>query len=128
MGLSLVHFKAKWSGACQIIEPLYNELAKSYKGVVHFYSIDVEKMNGLEKEYGVLDFPTILFFKIRKSDRLFPGFGNTLFWFGLSACRRNFIFVWRKQQLAWPCVDADELLAGTGFAQIERIPQRRIAC
>lgn len=62
-GLTLVQFKTEWSGACQIISPVYEELAMSYKGSVSFYSVDVEKETGLEKEYGVMEIPTILFFR-----------------------------------------------------------------
>lgn len=61
--LSLVQFRLEWSGACQIISPIYEELASSYKGQVNFFTIDVEKVTGLGDEYGVLEFPTILFFK-----------------------------------------------------------------
>jgi len=61
--VTLVQFKKEWNGASQIIEPVYNELAKSYNGVVNFFTVDIEKENGLDKEYGVTDIPTILFFK-----------------------------------------------------------------
>lgn len=61
--LALVQFKKEWNGASQIIEPVYNELANSYNGVVSFFTVDVEKENGLDREYGVIDIPTILFFK-----------------------------------------------------------------
>ena len=60
--LSLVKFKTDWSGTCQIIEPIYNDLAKSYKGVVSFYTMDVEAEKGVEAEYGIMELPTILFF------------------------------------------------------------------
>jgi thioredoxin 1 len=61
--LSLVQFKTEWSGACQIISPIYEDLAKSYKGQVNFFSIDVEKEAGIDNEYGVTELPTILFFR-----------------------------------------------------------------
>jgi thioredoxin 1 len=61
--LSLVQFKKEWNGASQIIEPVYNELANSYNGVVNFFTVDVEIEKGLDSEYGVMDIPTILFFK-----------------------------------------------------------------
>jgi thioredoxin 1 len=64
--ISLVQFKKEWNGVSQIIEPLYNDLAKSYNGVVNFYTVDVEKETGLDSEYGVMDIPTILFFKSGK--------------------------------------------------------------
>jgi thioredoxin 1 len=61
--LSLVQFKTEWSGACQIIAPVYEELSKFYNGIAEFFSIDVEQEAGMEKEFGVQEFPTILFFK-----------------------------------------------------------------
>lgn len=61
--ISLVQFKTEWSGVSHIIEPVYNDLAKSYNGVVNFYTVDIEKEVGLDYEYGVMELPTILFFK-----------------------------------------------------------------
>jgi thioredoxin 1 len=63
MNLSLVQFKLEWSGACQIISPVYEELASSYKGRVNFFTVDVEQEEGLNNEYGVMELPTILFFQ-----------------------------------------------------------------
>ncbi len=63
MTLALVQFKKEWSGACQIISPIYEELAKSYRGQARFFSVDVEKEPGLPAEYGIMEIPTILFFK-----------------------------------------------------------------
>jgi thioredoxin 1 len=61
--LSLVQFKTEWSGTCQIVAPAYEDLAGSYKGVADFFSVDVEQEAGIDKEFGVLEFPTILFFR-----------------------------------------------------------------
>jgi thioredoxin 1 len=60
--LVLVQFKKEWNGASQIIAPVYKYLANSYKEV-HFFTVDIEKEHGLEHEYGVMEIPTILFFK-----------------------------------------------------------------
>ena len=61
--LSLVHFKTEWSGACHIITPVYEELSNFYKGMADFFSIDVEQETGIDRDLGVLEIPTILFFK-----------------------------------------------------------------
>jgi thioredoxin 1 len=66
MSLSLVQFIIEWSGVCQIISPVYEELANSYKGQVNFFTVDVEKESGLDDKYGVMELPTILFFKSGK--------------------------------------------------------------
>ena len=63
ISLSLVQFKKEWNGACQIISPMYEELANSYLGQAKFFTIDVEKEAGIDNEYGVMEIPTILFFK-----------------------------------------------------------------
>ena len=62
-GLALVQFKKEWNGACQIISPVYEELAKSYIGQAKFFTIDVEKETGIDYLFGVMEYPTILFFK-----------------------------------------------------------------
>lgn len=62
-GLALVQFKKEWNGACQIISPIYEELARSYKGQAKFFTIDVEKETGIDLEFGVMELPTILFFR-----------------------------------------------------------------
>jgi thioredoxin 1 len=61
--LSLVKFKTEWSGPCQIIEPVYRDVAASYLGVVNFFTVDVEQEKGLDEIYGVMELPTILIFK-----------------------------------------------------------------
>lgn len=61
--LSLVQFTREWSGACQIMSPMFEEMAKAYRGQARFYTVDVEQEAGLHHEYGVLELPTILFFR-----------------------------------------------------------------
>ncbi|WP_166437252.1 thioredoxin family protein [Niastella caeni] len=61
--LAIVQFKKSWLGTCQIIEPVYMDLARMFKDIASFYTVDVEKETTLEKEYGVMELPTILFFK-----------------------------------------------------------------
>ena len=61
--LSLVQFKTEWNGACQIVSMIYDDLAKSYKGMVNFFTVDMETESLLAKEYGVSEVPAILFFR-----------------------------------------------------------------
>ena len=63
MTLSLVQFKTQWNGACQIVSMIYDDLATAYKGTANFFTVDVEEEIHLGKEYGVVETPTILFFK-----------------------------------------------------------------
>lgn len=61
--LSVVQFRTEWSGACQIIDSIYKDLAKTYKGQVEFFSVDVDHEKELYDQYQVKELPTILFFK-----------------------------------------------------------------
>ncbi len=63
MRLSLVQFKTEWNGACEIVSMIYEDLAKSYTGLANFFTINVDEEVLLGKEYGVTEFPTILFFR-----------------------------------------------------------------
>lgn len=58
-----MHFKTEWNGACQILAPVYEELASTYKDTAKFFTIDAEKNKTAMHEYGVMEIPTILFFK-----------------------------------------------------------------
>jgi len=62
-GLVLVYFKKEWNGACQIISPIFEELARAYTGQAKFFTVDVEKENGIDHQFGVMEYPTILYFK-----------------------------------------------------------------
>jgi len=63
INLLLVHFKTEWNGACQILAPVYDDLANAYKGTAKFFTVDAEKNKTAAHEYGVNEIPTILFFK-----------------------------------------------------------------
>ena len=62
-GIQVVKFYAEWSGPCQMMCPIYAELSMSYSGTVNFFTIDVEEAPLLKKELGVIELPTILFYK-----------------------------------------------------------------
>ena len=61
--LVLVQFKSEWNGACQISSMIYEELAKSYIGVVDFFTVEEEEESQLKAEYGINEIPAILFFR-----------------------------------------------------------------
>jgi thioredoxin 1 len=66
VNLSLVQFAIEWSGACQIISTIFEEVASAYAGQAGFFTIDVENESTISNEFGVREFPTILFFKSGK--------------------------------------------------------------
>lgn len=62
-GISIVQFKAEWSGACMMLEPVYEELKKTYSMAARFFTVDVEQEPTLAAEYMVQELPTMLFFR-----------------------------------------------------------------
>ena len=61
--LSIVQFKTEWNGACEIIAPIYEDLAQSYKGIVKFFTIDAEKEKKVSGKFRINETPAILFFQ-----------------------------------------------------------------
>ena len=66
INLSLVQFRTEWNGACQIVSMIYDDLASVYQGTANFFTVDVEEETHLGQEYGIIEIPTILFFKSGK--------------------------------------------------------------
>jgi thioredoxin 1 len=62
-GLQIVRFCTEWSGPCQIMAPIYREMYNRYKQSASFYRIDVDKSPLLKKEFGIVELPSILFYK-----------------------------------------------------------------
>lgn len=61
--LSIVQFKTEWNGACEIIAPVYDDLANSYKHVANFFTIDADKQKKVSCLYRINETPAILFFQ-----------------------------------------------------------------
>src|SRR5215218_4828182 len=61
--LSLVHFKKEWNGACQIIAPIFEDLTKSYKSSVKFFTVDIDQEKIIATDFGISETPSILSFK-----------------------------------------------------------------
>lgn len=61
--LSIVQFKTAWNGACEIIAPLYEDLANSYANVIKFFTIDADKEEKISSRFRINETPTILFFR-----------------------------------------------------------------
>ena len=62
-GLSIVQFFAEWSGPCQMMMPVYEELSKSYSSRAGFYSVNIDEEPALKEQYGIMELPTVLFFQ-----------------------------------------------------------------
>ena len=61
--LSIVQFKTAWNGACEIIAPVYEDLANSYTNVAKFFTIDADKEKKVSNQFRINETPTILFFQ-----------------------------------------------------------------
>ena len=61
--LSIVQFRTAWNGACEIIAPVYEDLANSYTNVAKFFTIDAEKEKKISNQFRINETPAILFFQ-----------------------------------------------------------------
>lgn len=71
--LCLVQFRTEWSGCCQIMQPVYEELAQHFGESVRFFSVDAEEQRALCFRYRIKELPTILIFKSNKLLDYLPG-------------------------------------------------------
>lgn len=58
---AIVDFSATWCGPCKRLAPILDELAKTYKGKIDFYKVDVDQAKELSKIYEINSVPTVLF-------------------------------------------------------------------
>jgi thioredoxin 1 len=61
-GSVVVVFEADWSGACHIVAPIIEDLARVFDGRIKVCKLDVTTNGGLVDAYGVRGLPTLLFF------------------------------------------------------------------
>lgn len=59
----LVDFWAQWCGPCKAIGPIIEELNNDYAGKAIIGKVDVDANQELAVRFGILNIPTILFFK-----------------------------------------------------------------
>ena len=61
--LAMVDFSATWCGPCQMLAPVFDELAEEMGSEVNFYSVDVDANSQLAEQYNIMSVPSILLFK-----------------------------------------------------------------
>ena len=61
-GLQVVRFCTEWSGPCQMMAPIYQEMYNRFKKSASFYRIDIDEAPLLKKEFGITELPAILFY------------------------------------------------------------------
>ena len=62
-GFTLVDFWAPWCGPCKMLSPVLDELEQEMGDKVVFGKVNVDDNMELSTEYGIMNIPTILFFK-----------------------------------------------------------------
>ena len=63
----VIDFTASWCPPCQMIKPIFEQLAKDYEGKAVLVKVDVDEMDVLAAEFGINCMPT---FKIVKGGQV----------------------------------------------------------
>jgi len=61
--LVIVDLWAEWCGPCKMIEPIIEDIANQYEGKIKIVKLDVDANQETPIKYGVMNIPTLLFFK-----------------------------------------------------------------
>lgn len=59
----MVEFGADWSGACQILAPVLEQLQNDFKGQIKIGWLNIEAHAKIMTAYGIKEIPVLLFFK-----------------------------------------------------------------
>ena len=61
--LVIVDLWAEWCGPCKMIEPIIEDIANQYVDKIKIVKLDVDANQQTPIKYGVMNIPTLLFFK-----------------------------------------------------------------
>lgn len=69
-GVVIIDFWAEWCAPCRALAPILDDLAKKYQGKVTVGKVNVDQDSDLAAQFGVLNIPTLVFFKAgQEADR-----------------------------------------------------------
>lgn len=69
----LVDFWVEWCPPCQMVAPVFEELAKEYEGKVKFGKLNVDENPQTAARYGVMSIPTLILFQAGKESKRLVG-------------------------------------------------------
>ena len=61
---AIIDFYATWCRPCRMMAPVMEQLARSYKGKIDFYKVDIDKEQELAALMGIESIPTFLFIPV----------------------------------------------------------------
>ena len=59
----MVDFSATWCGPCKKVAPIVEKIGDDYAGKVVVVKCDVEECDEVARRYGIMNIPTVLYFK-----------------------------------------------------------------
>lgn len=62
-GIAVIDFFATWCGPCNMLGPVFSEVADELKEEAFFAKIDIDQSMEIAQEYSVTTVPTVIFFK-----------------------------------------------------------------
>lgn len=70
---AIVDFYADWCRPCRMFAPILEEVAKTYKGQIKVYKVNIDNEPELAQVFGVQSIPTVLFIPVGKQPAIQPG-------------------------------------------------------
>lgn len=70
---AIVDFYADWCRPCRMFAPILEEVAKTYKGQIKVYKVNIDNEPELAQVFGVQSIPTLLFIPMGKQPAIQPG-------------------------------------------------------